>query len=173
MGGDGQAAGFVDDLIGRENVRGSAHGGRAVIQLIRGDPQAQEQVLNLANVLLLGKDPQDMEAKRRRKLKSGEHKDLIQQPAVFVQALLLRVCQAIQFLEQFKLFDFLLHPAIAGDGVMIREGDDFQTPLFTPMQDIQEAHIRLLVIAGCRRVQMQIHDAPFSRRPFPTSPCHV
>lgn len=58
--------------------------------------------------------------------------------------------------------DFLLHPPVAGGGVVVGEGHDVEAADFPAVQDIKYGSVRLLKVGRCRRVQMQIGYTPLS-----------
>jgi hypothetical protein len=79
---------------------------------------------------------------------------------IFGQALLLFLPNSIQFLQHRQTLNFLLHASNTGDSIVVRKGDYLQSTSFRGSQDIQIRNFRLPIVAGSRRVQMQIDYYP-------------
>ena len=83
-------------------------------------------MLKLANGCVRGEDAQDVKAEGRRELEAGQDENLLQQPAVFGQLVLLIGLDAVQALQQGELLDLVEHRPVTGHRVVVGEGNDVQ-----------------------------------------------
>src|SRR5512145_1352511 len=72
-----QPASITDLPVCCDHIRCSAHGCRAIVELVGWDVQAHQQVFDLAYGLFRWKYPQDVKAECGSKLESGQYQDLL------------------------------------------------------------------------------------------------
>jgi uncharacterized protein YbjT (DUF2867 family) len=75
-------------------------------------------------------------------------------PPVLIQPFPFLRLEPVQALQQLQLGDFLAQPAKAAHGIVVGKGNNIQAARLGGVQNIEVRDLRLLVIAGGRRVQM-------------------
>jgi hypothetical protein len=154
MGGDGQSAGLGNDVVGRQDVTGSAHLGFTQVQRLKRHIQVEQDMLQRTGGGIRVKERQDMKAKRSRQFETGQDHDLAQQATIFGELLLFLRAQTPTFLPTLQIGYFLSHRRVAGNGIMVGEGDHGQAFGLRLFQYFDKAGTGLLIVIRCRRVDV-------------------
>ncbi len=103
-------------------------------------------MLQLTDGGLVREDTQDVKAQGGCEFKAREHQYFLPQAAIFLEPFFLLREEAIQFLQRLQFLDLGQHPRIAGNGVVVGEGDDLQVLSLRFVENIQIGNARLLVV---------------------------
>ncbi len=127
-------------------------------------------MLQPADRRLRWEDAEDMEAESRGDLEAGQHKDVVQQAAVFRQQALFIRRGAPTRGEELELFDLSHHRGVAGHRVVVGERENVDPAQFCALQDVEIGDMGLVIIGRGRCVDMKIDTVPL--RPIFITRCH-
>lgn len=122
-----------------------------MIELIVGDAQSEQQMLELADGLIRGEYRQDVKPECGGELKARQDEDALEQAPILSETALLLIGQPAELLKKLQLTDLLLHLSIPGDGIVVGERHDIQAAGLAAVKDVQVCGLRFLEITrgGC------------------------
>ena len=162
MRGNYQPACLSYDLISSQNVCAGAGLRGAAIQLVCRDIEGKEYVLKMADRGLWRKQTQNVKAKCRRKLKSGQHQHLVRQLAPFRKSLTLLVIQSSSGFQVRQPFNLLPYGPDASHRVVVGDSYNIETLFRDSPHPIQVINLRIFIVAGSQRMQVQISLVPLA-----------
>src|SRR5690606_29091074 len=99
--------------------------------------QREQQVLQLAHRRAGRENAHHVKAKRGGELETGQQQDLVEQAAIFVEAIGLVGHQALEALQQLQLGNLIAQAAQAADGVVVGKRNNVQAARFGGLENVQ------------------------------------
>jgi hypothetical protein len=145
-------------LVGAQDVGCGAH--LAAAKPIFRNSQEEEEVLHQAHCRPFRENRQNVKPELSGELEPRENQNPCQQAPEFGEPLRFVRFLPAKELEKLQILDFPPEFGVSANRVVIGEGYGIETALFGPVQDVENADARLLIIGRRRSVDVKIDPAP-------------